>query len=37
MVTAIKARQLEWAGHVVRMDDERMVKRGFLGNLGGRR
>jgi hypothetical protein len=28
---------MEWAGHVVRMDDERMVKRAFLGNQGGRR
>jgi hypothetical protein len=26
IVTSIKARRLEWAGHVVRMDDERMVK-----------
>jgi hypothetical protein len=37
MVTALKAKQLELVGHVVRMDDERMVKRGFLGNPGGRR
>jgi hypothetical protein len=30
---------LRWngAGYVVRMDDERMVKRVFLGNPGGRR
>jgi hypothetical protein len=28
---------LEWAGHVVRMEDERMVKRVFWGNPGGRR
>jgi hypothetical protein len=28
---------LEWAGHVVRLDDERMVKRVFLENPGGRR
>jgi hypothetical protein len=26
IVTSIKVRRLEWAGHVVRMDDERMVK-----------
>jgi hypothetical protein len=26
IVTSIKARQLEWAGHVVRMEDERIVK-----------
>jgi hypothetical protein len=37
IVTSIKARRLEWAGHVVRMDDERMVKSVFLGNPGGRR
>jgi hypothetical protein len=37
MVTAINARQLELAGHVLRMDDERMVKRVFLGKPGGRR
>jgi hypothetical protein len=36
-VTSIKVRRLEWAGHVVRMDDERMEKRVFLGNQGGRR
>jgi hypothetical protein len=36
-VTSIKVRRLEWAGHVVRMDDERAVKRVFLGNPGGRR
>jgi hypothetical protein len=29
IVTSIKVRGLEWAGHVVRMDDERMVKRMF--------
>jgi hypothetical protein len=33
---SIKVRRLEWAGHVVRMDDERMVKRMFLANPGGR-
>jgi hypothetical protein len=37
IVTSIKVRRLEWAGHVVRMDDERMVKRVFLGNPGGRK
>jgi hypothetical protein len=26
IVTSIKVRRLEWAGHVVRMDDERVVK-----------
>jgi hypothetical protein len=34
---SIKVRRLEWAGRVVRMDDERMVKRVFFGNPGGRR
>jgi hypothetical protein len=37
IVRSIKVRRLEWVGHVVRMDDERMVKRVFLGNPGGRR
>jgi hypothetical protein len=37
IVTSIKVRRLEWAGHVVRMDYERMEKREFLGNPGGRR
>jgi hypothetical protein len=36
ILTSIKVRRLEWADHV-RMDDERMVKRVFLGNPGGRR
>jgi hypothetical protein len=37
IVASIKVRRLEWAGHVVRTDDERMVKRVFLENPGGRR
>jgi hypothetical protein len=37
ILTSIKVRRLEWAGHVVRMDDERVVKTVFLGNPGGRR
>jgi hypothetical protein len=37
IVTSIKVRRLEWAGHVVRMKDERMVKTVFFGNPGGRR
>jgi hypothetical protein len=37
IVTSIKVRRLEWAGHVVRMDVERMVIRVFLGNPVGRR
>jgi hypothetical protein len=36
VITSIKVRRLEWAGHVVRMDDERVVKTVFLGNPGGR-
>jgi hypothetical protein len=36
-VRSIKVRQLEWAGRVVRMDDEIMVKIVFLGNPEGRR
>jgi hypothetical protein len=36
-VTSIKVRRLEWASHVVRLDGERMVKRMFLGDQGGRR
>jgi hypothetical protein len=35
IITSIKVRRLEWAGHVVRMDDERMVKCVFLGIPGG--
>jgi hypothetical protein len=37
IVTSTKVKRLEWAGHVVRMDDERMVKCVFLTNPGGRR
>jgi uncharacterized Fe-S cluster-containing radical SAM superfamily enzyme len=37
IVTFIEVTRLEWAGHVVKMDDERMVKRVFLENPGGRR
>jgi hypothetical protein len=37
IVTAVNVRRLEWAGHVVRMEGESMVKRVFLGNRGGRR
>jgi hypothetical protein len=34
IVTSIKVRRLEWSGHVVRIDDERMVKRVFLADPG---
>jgi hypothetical protein len=36
-VKTIIIRRLEWAGHVVRMKGERIVKGVFLGNSGGRR
>jgi hypothetical protein len=31
IVTTIKVRRLEWAGHLVRMSDDRTVKKMFLG------
>ena len=31
IVTQLKVRKLEWAGHVVRMSDNRTVKKVFLG------
>ena len=37
IVTTIKVRRLEWAGHLVRMSDDRTVKKVFLGKLDGRR
>jgi hypothetical protein len=37
IVTTIKVRRLERAGHLVRMPDDRTVKKAFLGKLGGRR
>jgi hypothetical protein len=33
----IKSKRLEWFGHVVRMEENRMVKRVFEGQAGGRR
>jgi hypothetical protein len=32
-----KSKILEWLGHVARMEENRMVKRGFEGDPGGRR
>jgi hypothetical protein len=32
IVTTIKVSRLEWAGHVVRMSDDRTVKKVFVGN-----
>jgi hypothetical protein len=37
IVTTIKVRRLEWAGHVVRMSDDRTVNKVFLGKPDGRR
>jgi hypothetical protein len=37
IVTTIKVRRLEWVGHVVRIADDRAVKKAFLGKPGGRR
>jgi hypothetical protein len=36
-VTTIQVRKLESAGHLVRMSDDRAVKKVFLGKTGGRR
>jgi hypothetical protein len=33
IVTTVKVRRLQWAGHVVRMSDDRTVKKVFVGNL----
>jgi hypothetical protein len=33
----IRSKRLGWLGHVVRMEEDRMVKRIFEGHLGGRR
>jgi hypothetical protein len=37
MVTTIKVGRLEWAGYVVRIADDRTVKKAFLRKPGGRR
>jgi hypothetical protein len=37
IATTIKVRRLEWAGHVVRMSDDRTVKKIFLGKPDGSR
>jgi hypothetical protein len=37
IVTTIKVRRLEKAGHLVRMADDRTVKKVFLGKPDGRR
>ena len=33
----IKLRRLQWAGHVVRMDDKRTPKRVLVGSIDGKR
>ena len=35
IVATIKVRRLEWAGRLVRMSDDRTVKRVFLGKPDG--
>jgi hypothetical protein len=37
IVTTIRARILEWAGHVVRMSDDLTAKKVFVGKPDGRR
>ena len=37
IATQIKAKRIEWAGHMIRMDDGRTVKKIFEGNPGGRK
>jgi hypothetical protein len=37
IVTTMKVRRLEWAGHVVRMSDDRAVKTEFVGKPDGRK
>jgi hypothetical protein len=37
IVTTIKVRRLEWAGNLVRISDDRTVKKVFLGKPDGRR
>ena len=34
---AVKGRRIQWAGHVARMEEERLPKRVFLAQLDGRR
>ena len=37
IVTTIKVRRIEWAGHVIRMSDDRTVKKVFMGKPDARR
>jgi hypothetical protein len=36
-IVTTKVKRLEWAGHLVRMSDDRTVKKVFLGKPDGRR
>jgi hypothetical protein len=37
IVTTMKVRRLDWAGHLVGMSDDRTVRKVFLGKLDGGR
>jgi hypothetical protein len=37
IVTTIKVRRVKWAGHLLRMSNDRTVKKVFLGKPVGRR
>jgi hypothetical protein len=37
VVTEIKVRRLEWLGHIIRMDGDRMAKKVFISKPEGRR
>jgi hypothetical protein len=37
LIAEIKSKKLEWLGHVVRVEENRMVKRVVEGHPGGRR
>jgi hypothetical protein len=37
MIGDIRSKRLGWSGHVVRMEEDQMVKRRFEGQPGGRR
>jgi hypothetical protein len=37
IATTIKLRRLEWVGHLVRIADDRTIKKVFLGKPSGRR
>jgi hypothetical protein len=37
IVRVIKSRRVRWAGHVARVGEKRVIYRGLVGNLDGRR